>query len=100
VWPRRIKVRAAAGTDPPTWPSPVGDVKEICWPIAAGVAVSIAVPMSDKLAAAGVAVLAAGCAVIAFGVVAYLLDHGDLRTVLARLRQVGWLRRTVKQHAA
>jgi hypothetical protein len=75
-------------------------VKEICWPIAAGVAVSIAVPMSDKLAAAGVAVLAAGCAVIAFGVVAYLLDHGDLRTVLARLRQVGWLRRTVKQHAA
>ena len=51
-------------------------------------------------AAAGVAVLAAGCAVIAFGVVAYLLDHGDLRTVLARLRQVGWLRRTVRQHAA
>ena len=67
---------------------------------AVGVAVSIAVPMNHKLEAAGVAVLAAGCAVVAFGVVAYLLDDGDLRTVLARLRQVAWLRRTVRQHAA
>jgi putative peptidoglycan lipid II flippase len=67
---------------------------------AVGVAVSIALPVSHKLLAAGVAVLAASCAVIAFGVVAYLLDDGDLRAVLARLRQSAWLRRIVKQPAA
>ena len=42
---------------------------------AVGVAVSLAAPVSHKLLAAGVAVLAAGGAVIAFGVVAYLLDE-------------------------
>jgi hypothetical protein len=31
---------------------------------------------------------AAGCAIIAFGVVAYLLDDGDLKAVLARVRRV------------
>jgi putative peptidoglycan lipid II flippase len=58
----------------------------------AGLGASIALPTSHKLPAAGTGVLAAGCAVIAFGVVAFLLDSGDLRTVLARLRQVTGLR--------
>jgi putative peptidoglycan lipid II flippase len=65
----------------------------------AGIAVSIALPIHHKLLAAGVAVLAAGCAVIAFGMVAYILDDGDLRTALARLRRAVMLRRTVRQHA-
>ena len=59
---------------------------------AVGVAVCLAVPMSHKLLAAGVAVAAAGCAVIAFGVVAYILDNGDLRTVVARLPKLARLR--------
>jgi putative peptidoglycan lipid II flippase len=54
-----------------------------------GVAVSLAVPLHHKLVAVVVAVPAAGCAIIAFGVVAYFLDDGDLRAVLA------WLRRAV-----
>jgi putative peptidoglycan lipid II flippase len=53
-----------------------------------GVAVSVAVPVHHKLIAVAVAVVAASCAVIAFGVVAYLLDRGDLKTVLARLRRI------------
>jgi putative peptidoglycan lipid II flippase len=55
---------------------------------AVGAAVSIAVPISHKLLAVTLAVAAAGCAVIAFGVVAYILDHGDLRTAVGRLRQL------------
>jgi putative peptidoglycan lipid II flippase len=55
---------------------------------AAGVAVSLALPVSHKLMAAGVALLAASCAALAFGLVAYLLNDGDLRAVMARLRQV------------
>jgi putative peptidoglycan lipid II flippase len=54
---------------------------------AAGVAVGLALPASHKLVAAGVAVLAASAAVIVYGVVIYLLDDGDLRAGLARLRQ-------------
>ena len=65
---------------------------------AAGVAVSIALPVHHKLLAAGIAVLAAGCAVIGFGVVAYILDDGDLRRTLVRLRQAARLRRPVRQH--
>jgi hypothetical protein len=34
---------------------------------------------------------AAGCAILAFGVVAYLLDDGDLKSVLA------WVRRVARQ---
>ena len=64
----------------------------------AGVAVSIALPVSHKLLAAGTAVLAAGCAVIAFALVAYVLDDGDLRTALARLRQAARLRRPGRLH--
>jgi putative peptidoglycan lipid II flippase len=56
---------------------------------AVGVAVSLAVPLHHKLVAIVVAVPAAGCAIIAFGIVAYFLDDGDLRAVLA------WLRRAV-----
>jgi len=64
---------------------------------AAGMAVGIALPVHHKLLAAGVALLAAVCAVIAFGVVAYILDDGDLRTALARLRQRATFRRTIRQ---
>ena len=56
---------------------------------AAGVAVSLAVPLHHKLVAVALAVPAAGCAILAFGVVAYFLDDGDLKAVLA------WVRRRV-----
>ena len=59
---------------------------------AVGVAVSIAIPVSHKVLYAIVGAVAAACAVGAFGVVAYLLDDGDLRVVMARLRQVASLR--------
>jgi putative peptidoglycan lipid II flippase len=60
---------------------------------AVGIAVTIALPMSPKLLAAAVAVLAVGCAITAFAVVAYLLDGGDLLVVLTQLRRVSGLRR-------
>jgi putative peptidoglycan lipid II flippase len=53
----------------------------------AGVAVSVAVPSDGKLVAAAIAVAATVAAVAVFGVVAFLLDRGDLRTVLGRLRR-------------
>jgi putative peptidoglycan lipid II flippase len=59
---------------------------------AVGVAISMAVPVHHKLEAFALAVPAAGCAIIAFGVVAYLLDDGDLRAVLAWVRRVARLR--------
>ena len=52
-----------------------------------GVAVSLAVPLHHKLVAAALAVPAAGFAIIAYAVVAYLLDDGDLRAVLAWARR-------------
>jgi putative peptidoglycan lipid II flippase len=52
-----------------------------------GVAISMAVPLHHKLDAFALALPAAGCAVIAFGIVAYLLDDGDLKAVLAWGRQ-------------
>ncbi|MEP7026625.1 MAG: lipid II flippase MurJ, partial [Actinomycetota bacterium] len=55
---------------------------------AAGLAVSLALPASQRLLDAAVAVLAALGAVIAFGAVAYLLDGGDMKAVLVRLRQL------------
>jgi len=55
---------------------------------AVGVGVSLAVPIHHKLEALVLAVPAAGCAIIAFGVVAYLLDNGDLRSVLSWVRRV------------
>ena len=57
----------------------------------AGLGASVVLPTSHKLLAAGTGVLAAGCAVIAFGVVGFLLDPGDLRAVMARLRRVARL---------
>jgi putative peptidoglycan lipid II flippase len=53
---------------------------------AVGLAISIAVPVQHKLEAFAVAIPAACCAIIAFGVVAYLLDDGDSRAVLAWVR--------------
>jgi hypothetical protein len=52
----------------------------------------MAVPLHHKLEAFALAVPAAGCAIIAFGVVRYLLDDGDLRAVLARVRRAARLR--------
>jgi putative peptidoglycan lipid II flippase len=57
---------------------------------AVGVGVSLALPLHHKLVAAALAVPAAGLAIIAFGVVAYLLDAGDLKAVVA------WVRRAVR----
>jgi putative peptidoglycan lipid II flippase len=54
---------------------------------ATGVLVCLAAPAGGKLVAAGLAVVAASAAVIAFGLVAYVLDRGDLRAVAARLRR-------------
>ena len=53
----------------------------------AGVAVSVALPASHKLADAVVATLAAACAVVVFGAVALRFDNGDLRVIVAQLRQ-------------
>jgi putative peptidoglycan lipid II flippase len=55
---------------------------------AVGAAVSIALPTSHKLLAALAGVVAAGCAVIAFAAVAYVLNRGDVDAALARLRRV------------
>jgi putative peptidoglycan lipid II flippase len=54
---------------------------------AAGIGVSIALPASHKLVDFGVGVVAATAAMIAFGLVALVLDGGDLRAVLIRARQ-------------
>jgi putative peptidoglycan lipid II flippase len=59
---------------------------------AVGVTLSMAIPEQHKLEAFALAVPAAGGAIIAFGVVAYLLDNGDLRAVLAWVRRVTRLR--------
>ena len=58
----------------------------------AGVAVCIAWPTSHKLLAIVVGIFAAAAAVIAFGAVAFVLDNGDLRVVVARMAQVLRLR--------
>ena len=55
---------------------------------AVGVAVSLAVPLHHKLEAVALAVPAAGLAILACGAVAYFLDDGSLKAVLA------WARRT------
>jgi len=57
---------------------------------AVGVGISVAVPLHHKLEALVLAVPAVGCAILAYGAVAYLLDDGDLRAVLA------WARRTFR----
>jgi putative peptidoglycan lipid II flippase len=55
---------------------------------AVGLAISLAVPLHHKLEAAALAVPAAGCAILAFGLVAYFLDDGDLKTALSWVRRV------------
>jgi len=55
---------------------------------AVGVTLSLAVPEQHKLEAFALAIPAACGAIIAFGVVAFLLDDGDLRAVLAWVRRV------------
>ncbi len=57
-----------------------------------GVAVSIAIPVHHKLLYGVVGAVAAACAISAFFVVAYRLDDGDLRVVVARLRQITSMR--------
>ena len=54
---------------------------------AAGAGVSAAVPTTGFFLNATVAALSCCCAVIAFGVMAYALDRGDLRAVLATVRR-------------
>jgi putative peptidoglycan lipid II flippase len=54
---------------------------------AVGVAISMAVPVHHKLDSFALALPAAGGAIVAFGVVAFFLDHGDLRAVLAWARR-------------
>jgi putative peptidoglycan lipid II flippase len=60
---------------------------------AVGLAVSLAVPLHHKLVAVALAVPAAVLAIIAYGIVAYLLDDGDLKAVLA------WVRRVVRRRS-
>ena len=60
--------------------------------VLAGVVVGISFPATGKLSYAIAAVVAACCAVVAFGVVAFFLDNSDLRVILARARQVVGLR--------
>jgi len=53
-----------------------------------GAGISIVLPVSHKLLYAVVGAVAAGFAILAFGVVAFFLDDGDLREVMARLSRV------------
>ena len=57
-----------------------------------GVVVSVTLPATGRLLDAVVGVLAVGCAVVVFGAVAYVLDDGDLRVVMARLKRAARLR--------
>jgi putative peptidoglycan lipid II flippase len=56
-----------------------------------GVAVSLALTGTGRLAEAGAGAVAAGCALLAFVGIAFCLDDGDLRPALARLRQTAGL---------
>ena len=57
-----------------------------------GVAVSVSLPASGKLMDAATAAMALFCAIAVFGGVAYVLDDGDLKVVMARLLRVARLR--------
>jgi putative peptidoglycan lipid II flippase len=54
---------------------------------AVGVAIALAVPLHHKLEALVLAIPAAGGAILAYAVVAYLLDDGDLRALLTWVRR-------------
>jgi len=60
----------------------------------AGVAISVALPVSHRLLYALVGVVATVGAILAFAAVAFVLDDGDLRVVLARARQFVGMRWT------
>jgi putative peptidoglycan lipid II flippase len=53
----------------------------------AGAGVAAALPTAGTLAECFTGLLAAVCAVAAFGVVAWFLDNGDLRAALGRARR-------------
>ena len=55
---------------------------------AVGVGVSLVLPAGHKLLDAVVATIAAGCAVVAFAAVAFVLNRGDTAAALARFRPV------------
>jgi putative peptidoglycan lipid II flippase len=55
---------------------------------AIGAGISIAVPVSHRVLYAAVGAVASVCAILAFVAVAFFLDDGDLRVVLARLRRI------------
>ncbi len=59
---------------------------------AVGVGASLALPASGKLVEAGAAVLAAVCALIVFGAIAFRLDEADTRPVLAHVLRAARLR--------
>jgi putative peptidoglycan lipid II flippase len=58
-----------------------------------GVAVSVEMPTSGKLLDAVTGLVAVICAVLVFGGVAFVLDDGDLRVIVTRLRRAAGLRR-------
>jgi putative peptidoglycan lipid II flippase len=53
----------------------------------AGAGVAAALPVTGAVVAALVAVLAAVCALVAFAIVAYVLDGGELRAAATRIRR-------------
>lgn len=53
----------------------------------AGAGVAAAIPIVSLVAAALVAAFAAGCAIAVFALVAYIMDGGELRSVVSRVRQ-------------
>jgi len=53
-----------------------------------GAGAAAVLPMAGPVAAAAVALIAAGCALAVFALVAYVLDGGELRAVVSRVRQV------------
>ena len=73
-----------------TWRAALAGLAACAAGSAVGMGISLAVPLHHKLVAGALAVPAAGGSIIAFGVVAYLLDDGDMKAVLA------WGRRAIK----
>jgi putative peptidoglycan lipid II flippase len=57
---------------------------------AAGAGVAAALPTAGAVAEGFVVLLAAACAVAAFGLVAWYLDAGDVRAALVRVRRAVW----------
>jgi len=62
---------------------------------AAGFAVSVVLPADHKLVAFGSGAIAAACSVVGFGIVAFFLDRGDLRAIVAKARKAYASRRVM-----